>query len=267
MEHIEQAVEQFLRVGYAQLDLPETAGWIPTNLELFTRLLDDNLPPPLCFDDEGNPTNPDLAIANIGLMHRTGAESPDGTFYDRKVLLHTPAFGRLGLILRRHNPIFLSKHGELIDHDRLFHLWCQKQMVEFASALDKQARGVLNLATKVGIEDDRLRKLAYTGLRHPQSDEIGLAHYDKCGLTLALYESAPGLEFLIDGRWVPISSQPGRPVIFAGLKLEQLTHGRVKAVKHRVRRVTEKQYNERVLRIAIVFFAHIEGVELTLRTH
>jgi isopenicillin N synthase-like dioxygenase len=77
-------------------------------------------------------------------------------------------------------------------------------------------------------------------------------HEDINLITLLCAATAPGLEILHDGRWVPITADPNQLVVDTGDMLQNLTNGLFQSTTHRV--VNPSQGNQR--RLSMPFFVH-----------
>lgn len=82
-----------------------------------------------------------------------------------------------------------------------------------------------------------LRYLHYPISEEGQKREVLLkAHEDSSFVTLLINFNNPGLEYLReDGSWVDVQPRPGSLVVNIGNLLSELTGGRLKATRHRVR--------------------------------
>lgn len=73
-------------------------------------------------------------------------------------------------------------------------------------------------------------------------DQIAASHSDRSGITLHLFESGPGLEYLDFGKqWRPMPVQDGCTAIIPGMQLQFASENKVKALCHRVL-ATEESY-------------------------
>jgi isopenicillin N synthase-like dioxygenase len=81
-----------------------------------------------------------------------------------------------------------------------------------------------------------LRLLHYPPQSEPTGEHIRAgAHEDINTITLLLGAEEAGLELLTrDGRWIPVSPEPGELVINIGDMLQRLTNGRLRSTSHRV---------------------------------
>jgi isopenicillin N synthase-like dioxygenase len=81
-----------------------------------------------------------------------------------------------------------------------------------------------------------LRLLHYPPQAEPTGEHIRAgAHEDINTITLLLGAEEAGLQLLTrDGRWIPVSPQPGELVINIGDMLQRLTNGRLRSTSHRV---------------------------------
>jgi len=81
-----------------------------------------------------------------------------------------------------------------------------------------------------------LRALHYPPQSEPTGEHIRAgAHEDINAITLLLGAEEAGLELLTkDGRWIPVSPQPGELVINIGDMLQRLTNGKLRSTSHRV---------------------------------
>src|SRR3989344_3230738 len=59
-------------------------------------------------------------------------------------------------------------------------------------------------------------------------------HSDNTRFTCAASASAPGLEGLFKGRWVPLQPEPGHILLWGGKDLKLYSNGKVKPLFHRV---------------------------------
>ena len=64
--------------------------------------------------------------------------------------------------------------------------------------------------------------------------EIGIMPHKDFGLVTILAITAPGLEVMIDGEYVPIDPVEGTVIVNFGNALEMMTQGRCKSALHRV---------------------------------
>jgi len=261
-----RAVERFLQNGFTFIELPGYENFIPQNNGLFKRLISDHSIPPLCFDDNGIPQHPDDPTTNLGIIVRNGSVKTDNTRYDRKVYFHYAGGEILEKALRRFNSRFFNQHSSVFPFYNQFYRWCQGIIVNFANEFDEQTGEFINLAAKVGIDEDRLRNIAYTNSCDIDTDLLAQPHFDKSGLSLILEESLEGLELFTNDKWIPIVLRPGYGLLLAGLKLEQITNGKIKAIRHQVRKRGTDDIQP-YLRTSAVFLAHLDGVELRLKTH
>jgi hypothetical protein len=251
--------DQFLRLGYTVIPFSGVRQ-IRTALALFTELV-IAFPFELAnvsFDNEGNPTNPSNDSADLGYIRRTGSRPQD----DIKTFLHYAGEKRLEQALARHNADFLEAIRLVLQSNEAIYRLCQDTIFRFATELDGFFGGNGALSSLVGQPDDKLRTLAYQAIRPGTENEIGKEHYDQSGLTLAIYQSSPGLELFIDGSWNEINVPNGMATIFAGRRLAKFSNGRIPAVKHRVRMNATQIDRLAIIRSAMVFFSNLKGVEL-----
>lgn len=149
---------------------------------------------------------------------------------------------------------------------------CRELAQNFAQEFD-QAFPAFNLTKSLCLEatvnNSILRLLAYREARADQSNVINDAHWDIAIATIAIRESGPGLVGGIntpDDQLQPISSLPNQPLLFAGRGTEQMTGGKIPALRHRVVHPGGR-LNERTIRTAVVAFINKAGLKLTLPTH
>ncbi len=214
---------------------------------------------------------------------------------DHKKTFHfrAPLFDKL----TQFNPEFLREHRRLLFSCQSL----LRRFQDHARGIVRELDDLLGtqMTPLVGREGrdnfDVIRILGYTGRRKDTTGEIGGRHNDRSAFTYAAYESGPGLqgaqprhalEALHDDRgehldhvlttphppglnpckpyeWVPISSEPNRPLLFNACKPFLLTGGRLKPLYHGVVQVPQpKQLHPDALRIAIVAFLHLDEIEL-----
>ncbi|MBI5126417.1 MAG: isopenicillin N synthase family oxygenase [Candidatus Taylorbacteria bacterium] len=79
-----------------------------------------------------------------------------------------------------------------------------------------------------------VRFIHYFGDRQ-LGDETASAHIDQSGFTLHLYESAPGLQCMTyDGVWTDMPVSEGETVIINSTQMQLRSHGKLRALCHRV---------------------------------
>lgn len=91
----------------------------------------------------------------------------------------------------------------------------------------------------------------------PVGQDLAAVHPDKGSITLHLYESADGLEYLWDGQWKPLYVGADYTASIGGMGLQYATKCEVKATNHRVV-ATEK--TSRNGRYSIVMFIPLADV-------
>ncbi len=264
---ITHAVDQFLRLGYTTAPFPFTRDLITATtlfnqlVEVFTSVQLENV----CFDNEGNPTDHTDDRTDLGYIQRKGEPHGNGRYYDQKTFLHYAGEERLERALARNNPDFLDTARWLLQANKVVYALCQSIISDFARELDPHLGEGLNLSSRVGQPDDKLRTLAYQGSK-PGSREIGQAHCDQSGLTLAIYQSTPGLQLWINGEWQEITNPNGVATIFAGRRLEKFTGGQIAAMPHRILSPIDSNKNtgegRKTNRLSMVFFSNIQGIDL-----
>lgn len=73
------------------------------------------------------------------------------------------------------------------------------------------------------------------GMQELGARDSASEHYDRDGLTIQCFETDPGLIITgNDGKDFEYASEPDSIAIFPGRKMEHITGGKIKAVKHRV---------------------------------
>ena len=104
-----------------------------------------------------------------------------------------------------------------------------------------------------------LRALHYPPVPKPTGEHIRAgAHEDINAITLLLGAEEAGLELLTrDGRWIPVSPQPGELVINIGDMLQRLTNGKLRSTTHRVVNPTPDRASK--ARYSIPFFLHFRS--------
>ncbi|MCB9798322.1 isopenicillin N synthase family oxygenase [Candidatus Nomurabacteria bacterium] len=210
---------------------------------------------------------------DLGFVWKRGTARSGDTREDIKLYLHwNPALP--GLFRGRS---ITGRDLELLMQlcEELFYLTLT-QAIRLAQDIDSLIPGI-KLTTKIrspegtqanGANDHVLRILIYQQVHPDLAGQIGQEHDDRDGLTLALHESSPGLEYLSpsDGQWRPASSDPGQALVFPGLKMGELTDGDLPALRHRVMDSTAS-LNPRIKRVSIVMFIHPYNGYCRLRTH
>ena len=99
-----------------------------------------------------------------------------------------------------------------------------------------------------------LRFIHYFGGRR-EDDEIATSHADKCGFTLHLMESDPGLQFLdFQNKWNDVPVSTGETVIIPGMRLQYRSKNELKALYHRVVATPE---TAEAGRFSMVLFVHL----------
>jgi len=101
-----------------------------------------------------------------------------------------------------------------------------------------------------------MRLLHYPPQGEPTGDHIRAgAHEDINTITLLLGAEEAGLELLTrDGRWIPVSPNPGELVINIGDMLQRLTNGKLRSTSHRV--VNPSPDRASHARYSMPFFLH-----------
>ena len=104
-----------------------------------------------------------------------------------------------------------------------------------------------------------LRALHYPPQAEPTGEHIRAgAHEDINAITLLLGAEEAGLELLTkDGRWIPVSPEPGELVINIGDMLQRLTNGRLRSTSHRV--VNPAPDRASHARYSMPFFLHFRS--------
>lgn len=161
---------------------------------------------------------------------------------------------RLKQVSKRHlkrYPEFIVKIPDIIDQ-------LEPLIVEHVDQIEEE-EGIRGLVREVmnGRSYWTIRYLHYYNQDQSNPDQpLAKAHIDKCGITLHLYESSPGLQFLCpDTRvWHPISTGTG--YIMNGAQMQLRTYNGTKADVHRVINVNDKNNNKENSkgRYAMVFF-------------
>lgn len=256
--------QAFVKHGCTFWDMPEKSDTlvekiIPDFLHIVRNPPKENW----AFDNK-EANHPDL-----GLIIKNGEEGHDGTAYDIKTYLHfNPALlthlGLSGAKLTSKQRILLDNCGEL-------HALCMKETEKFAALLEKETFSK-NFAKKFELGTDHiLRLLAYRHVRTTDQTLIGEKHVDRSCFTLALRESAPGLEGCLDskGPFDPIGARNGHALVFPGGKLEGLGTrcGNIRPLWHRITLHEPEAANGDPIRWAVVFFAHGKGFKLKMDTH
>jgi isopenicillin N synthase-like dioxygenase len=104
-----------------------------------------------------------------------------------------------------------------------------------------------------------LRLLHYPPIEgEPGSHVRAGAHEDINTITLLLGAEEAGLELLTkDGRWIPVSPQPGELVVNIGDMLQRLTNGLLRSTSHRVVNPPEERRGRS--RYSMPFFLHFRS--------
>lgn len=104
-----------------------------------------------------------------------------------------------------------------------------------------------------------MRLLHYPPIEgEPGSNVRAGAHEDINAITLLLGAEEAGLELLTrDGRWLPVSPQPGELVVNIGDMLQRLTNGRLRSTTHRV--VNPPPERRGRSRYSMPFFLHFRS--------
>jgi isopenicillin N synthase-like dioxygenase len=104
-----------------------------------------------------------------------------------------------------------------------------------------------------------LRALHYPPQTEPTGEHIRAgAHEDINAITLLLGAEEAGLELLTrDGRWIPVSPDPGELVINIGDMLQRLTNGVLRSTSHRVVNPTPDRASRG--RYSMPFFLHFRS--------
>lgn len=207
---------------------------------------------------------------DLGLITRSGETVRDGDgTYDKKTFWHyTPGMEDT---FREQNGLFFRRwHTFFADCAQLFAA-CERVVSDATAELDDIMPGYQLHHHFTGDRTRELHTLRFLAYQSCRSDggELARAHYDRSGLTLALHESAPGLQYQdCAGIWSPTGSTRDETLIFPGRKLEQMTDRKVPALFHRVMpHKDQRPVRPGIIRVAVVFFAHPFGVDLALSTH
>jgi isopenicillin N synthase-like dioxygenase len=104
-----------------------------------------------------------------------------------------------------------------------------------------------------------LRALHYPPVPKPTGEHIRAgAHEDINAITLLLGAEEAGLQLLTrDGRWIPVSPNPGELVINIGDMLQRLTNGKLRSTTHRVVNPTPDRASK--ARYSMPFFLHFRS--------
>ncbi|WOD41103.1 isopenicillin N synthase family dioxygenase [Nodosilinea sp. E11] len=98
-----------------------------------------------------------------------------------------------------------------------------------------------------------LRLAHYPAVGTVQPGSLRAAPHEDINLITLLCEAtAPGLEILVQGQWLPIQTHPGQIVVDTGDMLQNLTNGLIKSTTHRV--VNPRSGNQ--ARLSMPFFVH-----------
>ncbi|TVQ06817.1 MAG: isopenicillin N synthase family oxygenase [Leptolyngbya sp. DLM2.Bin27] len=101
--------------------------------------------------------------------------------------------------------------------------------------------------------DTVLRLVHYPAVgANPVGSLRAAPHEDINLITLLCEATAPGLEVLVQGQWLPVQTHPGQIVIDTGDMLQSLTNGLFKSTTHRV--VNPRSGNQS--RLSMPFFVH-----------
>ncbi len=104
-----------------------------------------------------------------------------------------------------------------------------------------------------------MRLLHYPPIEgEPGSHVRAGAHEDINTITLLLGADEAGLELLTkDGRWIPVSPNPGELVVNIGVMLQRLTNGQLRSTSHRV--VNPPPERRKRSRYSMPFFLHFRS--------
>lgn len=265
-----EAIREFLEKSWTHLVAPpETSRLIDEAVRWF---LNEFLPEPDAYKDQW--TFPHKSRPKErGWVVQDGERAVDEYGQlgqsDQKVYLH---FYRDLPDKLRGRGVDFSRHQKWLETCEQIYRLCSSLVQEFALALEKNVPDC-QIAKLLGPqssgEDNVLRLLTYRAARADNNQVIGQQHRDKSALALDLWESGPGLAGGLTAKeksFTPLASEPNQPMIHAGVKLEQLTQGRIKGLWHRVVHSGER-YHQQAIRVAVIFFAHPDGVKLAMPTH
>ncbi|HYE60022.1 MAG TPA: 2OG-Fe(II) oxygenase family protein [Candidatus Kapabacteria bacterium] len=256
---------EYIRRGITQIPHFDTSD-VPDLVPPFLHLIKAPAHGPLGFIHTNNKAGEPEQEVDTGFYHRDGQSSPDGTLYDRKWIFHYRQ--TLPRLLEERNPSFLKAHMPWIKklahvHARCVH-FCHGVLEQIDRAYPHfRLRALFDpIATRA---EHVLRLIAYADTQQPF---LGKAHRDRSAQTMALFESHPGLEGLVNRRYVARSSAPNRPLLFMGGSLAEVMQNEVPAFRHRVRYTNNTRVNEQVIRFSVVFFFHARpGTLLKRPTH
>lgn len=258
-----QAAEDLLAYGYAAIQFPVSRHQIEKKIiDPFSALtaLPERDRRKWCFDFSDN-QRPDH-----GLVRRGSREQDDEKFFFHWRFADEPKrqlpqlLNYRGVSVAPYKPWFQSMNrlcGKALLAIEQVALGLDQVCPEFAPP-GKSFAG--ELRTTAAMRQHVLRLLKYDA--KPKQNDLADAHHDFSFLTVAIYESAPGL-------WKgdpnnPHHAEPGWALLFPGRKMEWftggriensvVTRGRIQALPHGVLSPTEA-----ITRFAAVFFSHVDG--------
>lgn len=188
-----------------------------------------------------------------GFIIRAGETKDDNSTYDEKTVLHYRPHLRGSLEKRG---VDTHKHFALLVYlDNLLR-YCVEAGIAISRRLDELfPHEHFHLADQVAASNEHvIRLLHYPAVSNLEvkkvEDPMADVHLDRDYLTLSVYESQPGFS-AGDSLEYDHNYQLDSLLAFFGIKAEMHTQGKLRAVKHYVRRLTAND------RIAIVAFIHI----------
>ncbi len=259
-----EQLEQFVAQSYTRIDM-QSSDLIPKILPTFLEMVQN--PPLGSWTFYSNKPGD----RDTGLIRKHGEADTD-----HKVYFHyrTELMDRLEENgtdqeqgFERYVP-FLDTCEELFER-------CRQTQRAFAEELAR-ARPDLRVpphGTNRTLRYDVLRLLVYRERRQDRcpfddaTDVTARAHRDRNSMSFTIQESHGGLEGARGDKekiyepFHEVHSEPNKPIIFVGAKLQDLQGDphKLPGLVHRVRQVDGQRLNEHVIRCSIVYFGHPQG--------
>ena len=129
---------------------------------------------------------------------------------------------------------------------------CAETLLEACALYLDQPRDWLSSLATGGNTVLRLAHYPALTTSAPPGSLRAAPHEDINLITLLCAATAPGLEILAQGQWVPVQTDPGQIVVDTGDMLQNLTNGLLKSTTHRV----VNHRNGSQARLSMPFFVH-----------
>lgn len=245
----EERLQAFVAQGYAPFRISGNfTSLIQNTAEQFELFADEPIAYKKLWSIDAGKPDPDN-----GFIVRQGEAKEDRTTHDEKTVLH----------FRPHLPAALNelgvdthKHSALLKYLEKLLAYSIEAGIDISRRLDTYFGAEnFDLAERVKQSNEHVIRLLHypptSALQVKKSeDPMAAAHLDRDYLTLCEYESQPGLSAGADLEYQH-QYQADSLLAFFGIKAEMQTDGKLRAVKHDVKRLNADG------RIAIVAFIHI----------